>query len=497
MKAKKLVPILAMVLLPLLVVLFYVEEDVRGKWAWDQFKRAEEAKGEKFGFDAFVPPPVADDQNFAMTPLLRTAFDYVHTNNGVKWRDSNAWQRVMAIEPGPSDMTAVLGDSEQGALADLNAAAKFYSGNTNYPQSSAPESAAEVVLTALNKFTPDLQQLREAAAARPSSRFPIEYNYEPPPEICLPHLVCIKNLALVCELRAVAELETHQTPQSLADLQLSFRVCDSIRDEPFLISHLVRLATLTITVQGIREGLARHAWSDPQLVEFEKYLATLDLLREYEHAMRGERAMNIGMLDYLRRHNGSSGTPPAGSDASESQHSSFYLAPGGWYYQNMRLIGEMYRDFILPIVDESNRVVSPDLSGGMHGNLDQRRLGPYNFYVKLALPPLAAASIRTARTQTWVDEARVACAIERYRLAHHELPDTLSVLTPQYISMAPTDLFFDGQPLHYKFNTNGMYVLYSIGWNEVNDGGVPGLRTGSTPRVDATKGDWVWKFPAK
>jgi len=492
---KKLPPvILAMVVLAALVGLFYLEEDVRGKWAWEQFKRAEEAKGEKFALTAVAPPPVPDNQNFAMAPILRVAFDYVHTTNGQKWRDTNAWEHLMSINPG--QVTSVLGDPEQGALADLDAVAKFYRGNTNYPQSADSGNAADVVLAALNKFAPDLQQLRDAAAARPLSRFPIEYSYEPPAEILLPHLACVKGITLVCQLRAIAELENHQTSEAFADLQLAFRMSDSIRDEPILIDHLVRLATVTIGVQGIREGIARHAWTQPQLQEFEKYLAKLDLLHEYEQAMRGERALNIGTMDYLRRHNGNMmGSIPA-SDSPQSHHDAFYLAPGGWYYQNMRLLGEMYRDYILPIIDETNRVVSPDLSGQMHRNLDERHLGPYNLYVKLVLPPLAAASIRTARAQTWVDEARVACAIERYRLAHKDLPDTLTALTPQYIRKIPADLF-DGQPLRYKFDTNGTYLLYSIGWNQIDDGGVPGLRTGSTPHANAAKGDWVWKFPAK
>jgi hypothetical protein len=492
---KRWVVILTMVFLPALVCLFYLEEDVRGKWGWSKFKHAEEAKGEKFAVSDFAPPAVADEQNFAMCPLLRPAFDYTHTTNGERWRDTNAWRHLMDITQGQLP-EKVLGDPEQGALVDLSAAAAFYRGNTNYPQCALPADPAQVVLTALNKFAPDLHALQEAAAARQLSRFPIEYSYDPPSAILLPHLACIKGITTVCELRAVAELETQHPQEAFADLQLAFRVSDSIRDEPCLINHLVRLATLNIAIQGVREGIARHAWTDSQLREFDKYLANLNVLREFEHSIRGERAMEIGTLDYLRRRNGKK-SPEDTPTVSQPDNRAFYVVPSGWYYQNMRLIGEMYRDHILFSVDASNHFVSTFESRHMLEDL-ARHLGPYNFYAKLTLTPLSMAAARPARAQTWVDEARVACALERYRLEHHELPDDLGVLSPKFIAEIPVDVVeIERDPLHYRKNPDGTYVLYSVGWNGEDDGGVPGLRAGSTPRADLFEGDWVWQFPVK
>ena len=129
-------------------------------------------------------------------------------------------------------------------------------------------------------------------------------------------------------------------------------------------------------------------------------------------------------------------------------------------------------------------------------DLDQRHFGPYNFIAKLLLPALSAAAMRTSRAQTWVDEGRVACAIERYRLEHQNPPDRLSELKPRFIPKIPVDLF-DGRPLRYQAEADGSYILYSIAWNEVDDGGVSALTTGKTPSTDPTQGDWVWKCPAK
>jgi hypothetical protein len=81
-------------------------------------------------------------------------------------------------------------------------------------------------------------------------------------------------------------------------------------------------------------------------------------------------------------------------------------------------------------------------------------------------------------------------------LQHHELPDTLDALAPQFIAKIPNDLF-GGKPLRYKKNADGSYLLYSIGWNMQDDDGVTAHTSGGKPHPNPNEGDWVWEFPGK
>jgi hypothetical protein len=98
--------------------------------------------------------------------------------------------------------------------------------------------------------------------------------------------------------------------------------------------------------------------------------------------------------------------------------------------------------------------------------------------------------------------ARAAIALERYRLAHGEYPDALDTLVPQFIAKLPHDVI-NGQPLHYRHDppspgsgaASGQFVLYSVGWNETDDGGEVGLTKNGN--VDINPGDWVWRYPSK
>ncbi len=98
---------------------------------------------------------------------------------------------------------------------------------------------------------------------------------------------------------------------------------------------------------------------------------------------------------------------------------------------------------------------------------------------------------KAAAAQTAANQAALACALERYRLANGQFPETLAALSPQFIAHPPNDVI-TGQPYKYRRTDDGQFLLYSVGWDEKDDGGVPGKTL-----FDLTQGDWVWSYPAK
>lgn len=479
-------------------------ENVRGKLAWAHYKHEWEAKGEKFDEASAIPPPVPDDQNLAMTPLLRPIYDFVQGTNGMHWRDTNGYAHLESISAsltanGSHNKFPGTGNLEDGTLANLESLQIFYRDNPNYPQPATPGTPAQDVLTALGKFDADLGELSGAAATRPLSRFPIHYWDEPVWQILLPHLAKVRGLCQVYQLRAIARLELHQTDGAFADLKTGFRLSDSIRDEPFLIDHLVRLATLTMGLEVVREGLVRHAWTDAQLAELEKHLGSVDLLAEYEHAMRSERCCNISGLEYLARGDFLTHDPGfffAGEDGNAHSAPFLPIIANGWLYQNMIETARLHQEFLLPAADERQHRVFRKFTDRLEQVLAEEPRTPYNVMTKMLVPSLAKAVMKSARVQTSVDAARVACALERFRLANGNYPATLDALAPQFTDKIPNDVI-DGKPLRYRKNSGGGYVLYSIGWNEKDDGGIVAPGKGKTSAVNSSEGDWVWQMPAR
>jgi hypothetical protein len=148
---------------------------------------------------------------------------------------------------------------------------------------------------------------------------------------------------------AMAALKSGDRGMALQDVKLSFRLIESIRGEPVLISHLVRAAMLQIGLQPIWQGLADRQWTEADLRIIESELGKLDFLADYQFTLRGERACNLWAMDYIRRVgiqaleevNDLEGAPAARGGTAGFPDSEkllgralFRLVPAGWFDQN-------------------------------------------------------------------------------------------------------------------------------------------------------------------
>jgi hypothetical protein len=494
--------------LVLLIGLSYAEEDWRGWHAWQKFKHQWEAKGERFDLASVIPPAVPDDQNFVLTPIVFTSYGNLLTREGkgipVKDRDTNFVNRMeMPIGHDNDDLSKGLGSREQNRASDLKFLQEYYralAAKTNeFRVLPEPQMPADDVLLALSKYDPAIEELRQASHL-PYARFPLNYNSENPGAILLPHLAGLKRCSQVLRLRAIAELHNGQSDKALADVKLMLRLADSVRTEPLLISHLVRIAILQLTLQPVWEGLAEHRWSDEQLVALNQELAGLDFLADYKLAMRGELVLfQGGMFDYLRRHPEQFLNMSGDGNFIKTPLLTriiWHLIPNGWLYQNQLRCARPMVEFYLPAADTNQGVISPtairQADAVLKTDIKHRNL--YNIAESLFLPTLGNCARKFAYGQESVDLARVAISLERYRLVHGAYPESLDVLAPQFIDKLPHDVI-NGQPLHYRPEANGQFVLYSVGWNETDDDGEVGL--GKNGAVDIRTGDWVWRYPAK
>lgn len=490
-----------------LLTVVWTEENWRGKSAWEKYRREWEAKGEKFELQSFIPPPVPDDQNFTMTPFLAPLLDFnpLPLKPGQsRWRDTNGFQKVgdFGFKESPNHS----GSWTKAQRTDLTAWAAVLNGEKDVPPSGESSLertvAATNVLHGLEKYKPVLDELR-AASQRAFCHFNVRLE-EDPQATLLPHLAALKRISSIFQLRALAELGAGQNSQALEDTEMVLYLAASIKGEPTLISGLVRIAILNISLQPVWEGLAAHQWSDAQLQELQQRLAQINLLTEYGSTMRGERAFGNAHLDYWIRRK-IFGSP---SDSEFGDFPSPNLFPSGWVYQNKLVINQMYQHLLLPPLDGNvHRAYPPD--SAEKDDLFQKELFSgfvyYKIFARLLLPAIEGAAKKFAYAQANIDEAVVACALERYRLAHGQFPEALDALTPQFADKIPHDLI-TGEPLKYHRTEDGRFILYSVGWNGKDDGGKVALTEGKRTRVDLedpharmdiTKGDWVWQYPAK
>jgi hypothetical protein len=154
------------------------------------------------------------------------------------------------------------------------------------------------------------------------------------------------------------------------------------------------------------------------------------------------------------------------------------IALGTWIVPH----GEIYESFsnrmrdtqkMIDIITPASRVVHPDEASKVFAWWKRAQEG---------LPALLWDQMR-------VNEAQIACALERYHLAKGEYPEALDALVPQFIEMLPHDII-NGEPLKYRRTAEGSFLLYSVGWNETDDGGQAVAHPELAENLKMR--DWVW-----
>ena len=498
--------LVGLALLITLAAMTITEENWRGKRAWENYRRQAAARGESLDWSVYVTNRVPEDQNFARAPN----FSGLNGSEGDGQNGTitpNATAPDQRLQMSPNRAGEDYPDAENGGwtrarLTRLEVWQQYYRNPKtkvadDFPLAPQAQSPAADVLLALSKYDAAIEELR-TASRRPFSQFGItNLTGSSNMSQMLVYLAALKRSTQVLRLRATAELADTQTAPALEDVQLLLRLDDALRQEPVLIAHLVSAALNALTIQPLYEGLAQHRWNDAQLAELENALATKDFLADFQKAMRGERAFALESLENMRLTREYQTVVDTGPGQSKMVTVGLHLTPSAFFYQNELTFARLYEQSCLPLVDLDKRMVSPSaLRRAMttvQGEL--KHYNPYKIMAAMLYPAVGNSVKKFAKAQSRTDLAQVACALERYRLAHGVYPATLAPLAPSFIATLPHDVI-NGQPLHYRRTDDGLFVLYSVGWNETDDGGQIVLAKDGH-LVDPDKGDWVWRYPSE
>ena len=317
-----------------IIALFYGEEDWRGRHAWNTYSEALKAQGAELDLKTFVPKPIPDEENFAATPEIKSWF----TERGefpARWGNNFSLAGAMISEDsskGPRhfvDLVAWQMAFDAVKAGNTNSTQTFKSGKLD---AESRAKAAPTIMEALKSVEGQLAELR-AVSGRPHGQYPVVYDLENPWGILLPHLGNIKTACQRLQLKACAELALGQSDRALEDVKLMLRLGDSLKEESFLISYLVRIAILHIAIQPVWEGLAEHRWSDAQLQELQKSLERYDFVADMNPPFDSERAAGILTADLLAAgkftlNNLASDPSPLGSTSANEFGR---IMPRGWY----------------------------------------------------------------------------------------------------------------------------------------------------------------------
>lgn len=450
--------VFSFILLGTALALFYAVVDWRAARAWAECQRALKSRGEVLNFSALEGPPVLPSRNLALLPFF--------TNWGIYRVDTNTGRAVFSdVAPTPyfTNLPHLRTDTIHNFPGvesfDLAAWQRYFQHGT---ADMAKVDPAQSVLQALESVRPILDALSAARDAMPAGEFRREYGGKGAMGYDSFQSLAELKLNLTLLLRASAESAAGQAPEALHDVETALWLHRATCGEPpALLPFMLGVALLSEVKVPIEKGLATGGWNEDELAQLQGELAHIDLLADYNHAMRGERAWFLERLDQTWPDPFPVQTRPANRHWIE-RLLLFVAAygPRGWLDENKTALADWHEELLTTCNPTTHRI-----DEARHRVLFQRErehLSPLDFgsYILRSAayflePHLAVA----ADGQTQVDELVVRCALTRYALAHaSHNPATLSELVPKYIGHVPTGIV-DGAPMRYQTTAGGRYLL--------------------------------------
>jgi hypothetical protein len=459
-----------------LVVLFYAEEDWRGAHAWAATKAKWEARGVNLDLAKLTPPSVPESQNLGAIPLFQLT--RVDGYGGPSYFDDVTLRKAMEKGWSTTDAPQVNGWI-WGDLPDLDKIRESIS--TQYAKTFKQRPSSNDTLVQLDDLYPFLSILRDASALRPYCRFAYDNTQALPAGRVLGLVVGQLALSKLLTLHGILVLNENQSDVALADFETASKLGAGAGDDPSLFGALVSIGVSAISTGIIYDGLARHAWSDEQLAEIDRVLQSMDFLATYRFAMQSEASATVSNLDYIYKND----RPDflsilLGMSLYSAKSSSplmdlpYLLFPAGWMDENKAQVADKTLREVASI-DDDKQLAYPEIDKSLQAESRKEGrwgLAPWNVFASILDLSKLQEPAKFAYAQTRVNETRIACALERYWLMHHAYPASLDALVPDDIAALPHDVM-TGKPYLYRLRPEGTFLLYSVGWDQTDDGGRP------------------------
>lgn len=454
--------------LPALIFAWRAWENWSGDAAWKEYREAALRRGVKLDLADFNPPDVPEAENFAAIPLFQEAFE--------RAADGQSAKEAFAM---PSEFKDAIAKREK--VLTLTEWRDLFLKVGLLDQAS--DDPVRDVKRALEHHEPALAQLR-AASDRPHTRFPNDWTQWP--ETPNPQFAILQETTYFLGLRMRVNLAAGDGAAAYADWQLSRRLARTLEREPTLISGLVRNALRDLPIASVKEGLEAHQWKEAEL---RSLAADLDAIRartvdDYLFAIESERAASNTLYEKVLDRSESSRVAAAIFPSFNQR-----MFPSGWVRRSQVRVNELCDLLPTRIDRKTGRVADSSLSEEIERERDQASyLQRYRcLLAHIAMPIFASAEDAFLRSQVYVDQGRVGCALELHRMAHGSFPAALGELVPALLPAVPIDPW-DGQPLRYERTETG-YRLWAIGKDRKDDGGEPPASKA------ARKRDELWQIP--
>jgi hypothetical protein len=315
----------------------------------------------------------------------------------------------------------------------------------------------KAAMTAVVQRNKAAWELFRKAASCERSRYPVDFGEGV--SMLMPHLVRVKTMAQWGKVATLVYADDKKSQEAANAILVSLACANSPKQEPALVSQLVVIASYAIVLDGLEWTLSKSPFGAVDLERLSQALAKLDAEvstgTSFWRAYAAERAMT---LDFAAK-------PLSEQQALNKEVKIGLTFPPGLTDEQFQkyskaqsaYINETYSRFLrdrrqpFPERLAAANYVDARLSEAKTNGLGQGAMD--------MLSPLVNCANRELRILNKIRLARIGVALEQFRLGNgNKFPDSISELSPGYLSSVPVDPF-NGQNFNYRKDRRG-YKLF-------------------------------------
>jgi hypothetical protein len=462
-------------ILLILIATFYAIENWRGARAWEQAEKKAKAAGISLNYRDYLPPAETEGLDLSILPEFNsvnlTDFRQRSTNGESSlnsdrkvFRNRDRWQAK------PIDITTWLAPSN--------------------PPSDKEEAAlrlTEIAKTDLSKLEEIISVTKEKQLVGTSRG-----DFSSTQDIMSGLYMTTLGMASLASEDALIALAQQDSERALGNIRFLLRLFQ-IEGAPNFMNLLIKIFILITAEDTIWEACHTQQLNLFQYKTLRDALAKVELEEVIVQNLQGEMAFQLTSLEEIRTNRErlqstfelfstgftsrwAPGVTPIDEALSKIDSLLYRLIPGGW---------------IDRLKAHSVQVFSPMATTAEFNFAKLETITQYNLASGSKLPvPISEMSEliwspnylrKIARGIANFHLTRIGVDLEIFRLQNKRYPKTLAELPNSY----PNDPF-SGEPFRYRLKDDQTPIVWSIGENQVDEGGLPGFVS--------EEGDLVWQL---
>lgn len=456
----------------IIILSFYGFQNWRSRRAWSAFQNELKQRHESLDLAPLFPAPAPQNQNLALTTAFRS---WVNLPKGSAAR--RLFDQLKQFDTSttvPPNGTAGAEWTRQ-ALAPLDDYLTWIAPGATLLPTAAREEFAHAVLQGLKPHDTTLRALADAARL-PYFQTSTNCDASAVLQRNQSESAALERLHMLFQVRACALLAANSNTDAAVDLLTGLQLVRLAQQIPDSKSSRRAQILLIRSLQPLWEGIVQQRWTGPQLATFQNELSRFNLLVEHTNAIRRVIVATIEMWRVIPDRKGPYNSRAA--DHTYRDDSVWQMQPRAWWFEHCVQLYRAGQNAIQKVDVAGARVRLDtdwsDLEGlPLDGEITSLLQQPYWG---------TAFSQIVVFGQTAVNQAIIACALDRYRLAQGHYPESVEQLTPDYLPAIPNDVV-RGRPMLYENAGDEHFILRSVGPNEMDD------------RKKPFSDDWLWSFP--